>query len=269
LLKKASASATKLANIAFPTSSGQSELLDVYLPRRPAPTGGWPVLLAIHGGGWRRFDKAEYGQRIAARFVPAGYAVVAPNYELSAPGRPSWPESFQDVQAAVRWVRTTASAFGFNPEEIAAIGESAGANLATLLGTYSPDSSYGVSSGVQAVVAFSTPADLVRLDAESRWAGLSVAQFLGGSPTQVYANYTAASPIDHVSAGDPPMFLVHGLQDSLVPVSQSEELAAALSLAGVSHRLVVVRGSHDLDFPVRYANLLPQILEFLRTTWKD
>jgi len=266
--------------VSFPTVDGRFEQLDVYLPDTPLPPDGRPVLIAIHGGGWRRLDKAGYGHRIASAFVPAGYVVVAPNYQLSAPGAPSWPENLEDVQAAVRWVRVNSGALGVNPNEIAAIGESAGANLAALLGTDSPQTgalggtaaqtgAMGVSAAVEAVVAFSTPADLTVLQTESPLAAAAAAQFLGGSPEQVPAEYVAASPIDHVSRQDPPMFLVHGLEDPLIPVSQSQQMAAALAAAGVRHRLVLVNDGHDLDFPAHYSELIPQILEFLDTTWKD
>jgi len=258
--------------VSFPTVDGQFEQLDVYLPAGRPPAGGRPVLVAIHGGGWRRFDKTEYGERIASAFVARGYVVVAPNYELSAPGKPTWPVNLQDVQAAVGWVRNNAGTLGVNPNEIAAIGESAGANLAALLGTYSlrqEDSGDGASAAVDAVVAFSTPTDLTSLYSESPDAGFAAAQFLGGSPEQVPANYIAASPVDQVAPGDPPMLLVQGLQDPLIPVSQSTELAAALTAAGVRNQLFLVPGGHDLDFPLHYSNLVPKILEFLETTWKD
>jgi acetyl esterase/lipase len=260
----------KLRNISFPTVDGHFETLDVYSPTTPMPVGGRPVLVAIHGGGWRRFDKRGYGARIASAFVQKGYVVVAPNYTLSAPGKPTWPENLEDVQAAVRWVRGNAGVLGINPNEIAAIGESAGANLAALVGTYSPESgAHGVSGAVDAVVAFSTPTDLTTLYNESFLAGLAAAQFLGGSPEQVPANYTAASPIDHVSPSAPPMFLVQGLQDPLIPATQSEQMAAALVAVGVRNQLVLVPGGHNLDFPAHYSNLIPEILEFLGTTWKD
>jgi acetyl esterase/lipase len=256
--------------VSFPTVHGEFEQLDVYLPKTPVPAGGRPVLIAIHGGGWRRFDKTEYGERIASGFVNEGYVVVAPNYELSAPGDPSWPVNLEDVQDAVRWVRSNAGSLGINPDEIAAIGESAGANLAALIGTYSPQSQAdGVSAAVQAVVAFSTPTDLTALYSESPAAGFAAAQFLGGSPEQVPASYSAASPVDRVSPGDPPMLLVQGAEDPLIPPSQSAELAAALSRAGVRNQLIMVTGGHDLDFPVNYSNLIPEILEFLDSTWKD
>ena len=260
----ASSSAMTVAhNISFPTIDGQSELLDVYTPASAAPAGGRPVIVAIHGGGWRRFNKDGYGSRVADAFVRDGYVVVAPNYVLSAPGRPTWPENFEDVQAAVRWVRGNAAALGINSNEIVAMGESAGANLAALLGTYSTLSSgTGVSSAVDAVVASSTPTDLTTLYTESHLAGLAAAQFLGGSPGQVAASYTAASPIDHISPGDPPMLLIHGRQDPLIPVSQSEDMHDALTAAGVRNELILVNGGHKLDFPPDYPSLIPMCFNF-------
>ncbi len=153
-------------NVPFPTVNGGSERLDVYLPGGAWSAVGRPVLIAIHGGGWRRFSKDGYGSRIASVFVRKGYVVVAPNYLLSARNRPTWPVNLEDVQAAVEWVRQNASSLGIDPNRIAAIGESAGANLAALLGTSSVTGSGGGSSSpsaVDAVVAFSTPTDLTSL----------------------------------------------------------------------------------------------------------
>jgi acetyl esterase/lipase len=255
-------------NVPFPTVNGGTERLDVYMPAGLSSAVGRPVLIAIHGGGWRRLDKAGYGARIASAFVPRGYVVIAPNYQLSARGKPSWPANLDDLQAAVRWVRQNASSLGIDSNRIAAIGESAGANLAALLGAYSGPGAAS-SSSVQAVVAFSTPTDLAALASESPAAGWAAAQFLGGTPGEVPANYTAASPVDHVSASEPPMFLVQGREDSLIPFSQSVLMSSVLSAAGVRNRLVLVRGGHDLDFPEHYRNLVGQILEFLDATWKD
>ena len=256
--------------MSFPTVDGQSEQLDVYTPLTPAPVGGYPVMVTIHGGGWRASDKGAFGLRNANAFTQAGYVVVAPNYVLSAPGKPTWPLNFEDVQAAVRWVRTNAGTLGLNPNEIVAEGESAGANLAALLGVYSTQSSgSGISSAVEAVVGVSTPTNLTSLYYAKHYAGgASAAQFLGGSPAQVPANYKAASPIDHVAPGDPPMLLIQGRQDSVIPVNQSEQMQAALTAAGVPNELLLVHGGHYLDFPTDYSNLVPDVLEFLDTTWK-
>ncbi len=262
--------AIEQVNVTYPTPAGPGEQLNVYFPHGPAPPGGRPVIIAIHGGGWRRLDKDGYGDRIAAAFVPAGYVVVAPNYVLSAPGHPSWPGNLDDIRSVVAWARSNANELGIDPNRVAAMGESAGGNLAELLGTDpGPSGTETASTRVNAVIAFSAPADLTTLYATSPWAGRAAAQFLGGSPQQVPAEYAAASPVDHVAPGDPPMFLVHGLQDPLVPVGQSREMAAALDAAGVPNRLVLVPGGHDLDFPVHYADLTRRLLEFLNATWED
>lgn len=262
--------AVERANVIYPTPSGQRERLNVYEPRGQAPAGGRPVIVAIHGGGWRRYDKDGYGSRIAAAFVPHGYVVVAPNYPLSAPRRPSWPQNLDDLRAVVAWVRSHANGLGIDSDRVVAMGESAGGNLAELLGTApAPAGTAAVSTAVDAVVAFSAPANLKALYAVSPWAGRAAAQFLGGSPRRVPANYAAASPVNHVAPGDPPMFLVHGREDSLVPAGQSRQMAAALSAAGVRNQLVLVRGDHDLDFPAQYADLTRRVLEFLSATWKD
>jgi acetyl esterase/lipase len=259
-------------NITYTDADGRPEQLDVYVPKGPPPTGGWPVILAIHGGGWRKQDKGDYGPRIASAFVPNGYVVVAPNYPLSSPGNATWPINLEDLQSAVRWIRQSAGTFNIDPGRIVAMGESAGANLANLLGTASGAAGTtgpAASSAVEAVVSFSSPTDLPALYAASPLAGYAAAQMLGGPPSAVPGNYIAASPVDQVRPGDPPTFLVHGGNDPLVPVSQSYELAAVLTKMGVPNQLVVIPGAgHDLDFPDKTPrNLILQILEFLEATW--
>jgi acetyl esterase/lipase len=255
-------------NITYPTQAGPAQQLDVYTPREPAPAGGWPVIVAIHGGGWRRYSKQEYGPRIASAFVPAGYVVVAPNYLLSRPGRPSWPVNLGDVRSAVVWVKANAAAYGIDPNRVVAMGESAGANLANLLGT---ESGTNRPAAVQAVVSFSSPTDLTSLLSESPQAGRAAAQLLGGLPTSLPQLYAAASPVDQAGPGSAPTLLIHGGDDPLVPVSQSIELAGALTAAGVPNRLIILPGAgHDLNYPINTpSDLTTQILEFLAATWND
>ncbi len=265
-------------NVEYEDVSGRVELLDVYEPRGTPPPGGWPVIVAIHGGGWRKFDREEYGPKVAARFVSRGYVVVAPNYTLSAPGAPSWPANFIDVQNAVRWVRTNASSYHFDTSRIVAMGESAGGHLAALLGTDPNDpvinpskgTTSDVSARVDAVIAFYAPTDLALLDAESRIGALAVEQYLGGTPAQLPLVYADASPVSHVTAGDPPMMIMQGLADSIVPCSQAVELSKALSTAGDTNRLVLVPGaSHGFEFTAKGDALVPQIAAFLCSVWED
>ena len=266
-----STGASVYLDIGYAQIGGQSLTLDVHVPKGSPPPGGWPVIVAIHGGGWRRLDKRDYGDRIASAFVPNGYVVVAPNYPLSAPGRPTWPSNLQAVQAAVAWTRLHASQFNIDSGRIVAMGESAGGNMANLLGTSSGVNGVDSMARVNAVVAFSSPTDLVSLFNESPAVSKAVAQFLGGSPSSVPDNYWAASPVDQVNSSDPPTLLITGGSDPLVPASQSQEMAAALTAAGVRNQLIEIPGAgHDLRFPVRTPqNLVFQILEFLQATWKD
>ena len=257
------------ANIPFPTVEGRTELLDLYRPQGQPPAGGWPVIVAIHGGGWYHYSKNDYGRRIASGFVSQGFAVVAPNYLLSKRVGQTWPTNLQDVQSAVRWVRAQADNLGLDTTKIVAMGESAGGHLAEMLGTGSsatPD--WTAADRVSAVVAFSAPSDLVTLYNQSPDAGSRASRFLGGPPDAQPAAYQAASPVDQVAPGDPPMLLIHGSADPLVPVDQSYEMNKALTAAGVPDRLIIIPGGdHDLDFPTHYSNLIPQILAFLGDAW--
>ena len=91
---------TEVQNVSFPTVNGQSELLDVYTPDTPAPAGGYPVMVTIHGG------IAQVGQggvrpAVCQRVLaPDGYLVVA-QLRAGRTRKPTWPVNFEDVQAAV------------------------------------------------------------------------------------------------------------------------------------------------------------------------
>ena len=271
-------------NLAYRPGAGPSGRLDVYVPTGPTPDGGRPTILAIHGGGWRRFDKADYGGSVA-RLVREGYVVVAANYTLSAPGRPSWPKNLEDVREAVRWTRLNASRFGIDPERVVAMGESAGGHLAALLGTYpdgpvTPDVPPGstgvgpvpgeVSARVDAVIDFYGPADLADLTRQSPSAGKAVRQFLGGDPAQRPGRSTSASPTALASPDDAPTLIVHGTADTLVPIAQSEALAAALARAGVPTQFIALPGAaHGFRLGAAGGSLVPAILAFLGQAWED
>ncbi len=82
--------------------------------------------------------------------------------------------------------------------------------------------------------------------------------------------YADASPIRHVSPADPPMLLIHGDADSLVPVDQSRRLATALADAGVPHQLIVIPDTaHGFDFQVGSRDLLPDMIDFLAGVWDN
>ena len=268
-------------DILYRSEGDRPSRLDVYLPKTAPPKGGWPALVAVHGGGWRGGSKTGYG-KMAARFAQHGYVVVAVDYRLSRPGAPSWPGNFDDVREAVRWLRRHAADYHVDPNRIAAMGASAGGHLVALLGTYpdlpvakdglprtvEPLPADATSARVQAVVDFYGPTDLRVLAGGRARAGGPVALFLGGTIDEFPGRYEAASPVSHVSRDDPPVLLIHGTDDALVPLDQSRRLVSALEGAGVPNRLIVVEGAkHGFGLAVAERDLLPEILAFLDKVW--
>ncbi|GAJ13590.1 unnamed protein product, partial [marine sediment metagenome] len=104
-------------------------LLDLYLP--PKSSAPLPVIVWVHGGGWRGGSKGSGGR--ALPMLDRGFAVVDVGYRLS--GEAVFPAQVEDCKAAVRWVRANAAKYGLDPDSIGAWGSSAGGHLVAFLGT--------------------------------------------------------------------------------------------------------------------------------------
>jgi acetyl esterase/lipase len=225
--------------------------VDLWLP--PEGTGPVPVVLFLHGGGWRVGSRRTVGPMYAGqdptpfeRMAQAGIAVASADYRLS--GEAVWPAQLHDAKAAVRWLRARADELGIDPGRIAAWGESAGGHLASLLGLTAGDPGLegdvgvtGPSSEVVAVAAWYAPSDLLGmptdLGADPADATTREALLLGGPAVSRPDTATEASPVGHVSPTAPPFLLAHGLADGFVPCAQSERLYDALVEAGVEAEL--------------------------------
>ncbi len=107
--------------------------LDVYLPPGCGPA---PVLLWVHGGGWRRGDKSNGMKQKVAWAESLGAALVSVNYRLTTPDSGvQWPDHGQDLAAAVAWVQQNGPAQGLDPTKLTLIGHSAGAHLVAIVAT--------------------------------------------------------------------------------------------------------------------------------------
>ena len=206
-----------------------------------------PAIIYIHGGGW---IGGSYKHTALLKIAKAGYFGASIEYRLSNVAK--WPAQIQDCKLAVRWLRANAAKYNIDPNRIGAWGDSAGGHLVACLGTmadvkdYEGDGGYpGVSSAVQAVVDFYGPTDFTRPDIYSPTA-IKLTEGLFGVPyEQNPALWKSGSPFFYVKAGDPPMLLVHGDADTLVPLAQSTVFDEALTKAGVPHELLVVKnGGH-------------------------
>ena len=240
-----------LAGVPFAALPGARPLeLDLYLPAGDGPA---PVVVFLHGGGWRLGSRhtagPAYRDAVPSPFeqvAQAGVAVASVDYRLSAEA--VWPAQLHDAKAAVRWLRSRAAELGVDGDRMAAWGESAGGHLAELLGL-TPDAAAlegevgvtGPSSRVTAVAAWYAPSDIAAVatdtGADPADAATREAQLLGAPVTSVPFLAAQASPISHVSPAAPPVLLLHGRADRFIACAQSERLHDALTAAGTDVQL--------------------------------
>lgn len=235
-------------DVAYIANGDAAQKLDLYLPD-PAPEKPLPLLVWIHGGGWRGGSKS--GCRFAG-LVSKGYVVASVEYRFSQ--KAVFPAQIQDCQAAIRWLRANAKMYGIDPERVGVGGDSAGGHLVSLLGTSGGTKSFPMIGGnedqsdrVQAVCDFYGPTDFNSVMKQAADDEKNVKNiFKWNTPGDPYsgligvdlgsdkAKGDAVSPVHYISKDDPPFLILHGTKDALVPYAQGTELAAALKEQGVS-----------------------------------
>jgi acetyl esterase/lipase len=269
------------ADLVYRVVNGRKARLDVYEPWGIAPGGGRPAVVAVHGGGWRGGSKADYGASLV-ELARNGLVVVAIDYRLARSGTAAWPENADDVRAAVRWVHEHAADFRIDPDRVALMGASAGAHLALVAALDPEGMSANVTRGrlprsissrglnkIRAVIDFYGPSDLDALLAASPATAMPI-EFLVGGPPAGRRELPSASPVRLVTPAAPPVLILHGTDDALVPLSQSLSLADALKRSGVPHRLLVIEGArHGFGLKAGSRDLTPDLLAFLGSAWKD
>jgi acetyl esterase/lipase len=237
------------ADIAYapPEPAGSNgHKLDLYIPG--GATAPLPVVIWTGGSAWFADTGKNRAGVLAAHLNPAGYAVAGVSIRSSS--QVKFPGQLHDIKAAVRWLRANAAKYNFDPNHIAIVGDSSGgwtAAMAAVTGD-APEmegsvGTTGVSSAVQAAVAFYPPTNFVTMDA---WALRkctppfpfchdaedSPESRLVGCPIQTCPDKVkAASPMTYITPADPPIMILHGDSDPLVPHNQGEQLYMALNKA--------------------------------------
>ncbi len=250
-------------DIVYGRKYGTALTMDVFRPKGEANGAG---LVFVVSGGWYSAKEA-IREPMVEPFTKRGYTVFAvvhgsqPKFTI--------PEILEDMHRAVRFIRYHAKDYGIDPDRIGIFGGSAGGHLSLMQGTAgdlgdskSQDPVARESSRVQAVACFFPPTDFLNY-------GKPGENALGRG---ILANYKAPfdfreldrqrnvfvpiedeerilqigrsiSPVNHVTADDPPTYIVHGDADTLVPIQQAQLIVEKLEEAGVPAQLDVKPGA--------------------------
>jgi acetyl esterase/lipase len=208
-----------------------------------------PAVVYVYGGGWKAGSR-DAGIRPLTRLAQKGYFGASIEYRLSQEAK--FPAQIEDCKCAVRFLRAKSKEYGIDPDRIGVWGPSAGGHLAALLGTSGGRKELegmggwaDQSSRVQAVVDWFGPTDFLKMGhnkIDHDQATSPESQLIGGAIQENQEKVARANPITYVSKDAPPFLIMHGDQDDLVPLAQSEMLHEALKKAGVPSTLQIVKG---------------------------
>ncbi len=253
-------------NVAY-TRAGDDEraiTLTAAFPRAHAG-GPLPVVVYLHGGRWSAGAK-EDGRAVTELFARGGYFAVTVDYRLA--GEAKFPAAVQDVKAAIRFLRRNAEPLGIDPDRIGIWGHAAGGHLAALsaLSANTPSlegdirtDGVVVSSAVACAANVSGPGDLLRDDFNEAGRGI-IAGWLGAADgPRARALARQASPVTHADEADPPILIIHGTNDPLVPIAQARSFHERLREAGVASELFA---APDAEHHIDDAIVLPRVAAF-------
>jgi len=243
------------ADVTYTTIGNVKLQLDLAVPTTPGPH---PVVVCFHGGAWQAGNRKDLtkpalfapanqkGIGLLETFAMKGYATATVSYRLAPKNK--FPAQLEDAKTAVRFLRTNAKKYDLDTERFAALGFSAGGHIAALLGT--TDKTAGlegkeypdVSSRVQCVIDFFGPTDLALYCESPGLESAFMVPLLGKECLSDPKLYDRASPMHYVTKDDPPVLILHGTADLIVPILHSERFKDKLQAAGVPVEMVKFSG---------------------------
>lgn len=241
-----------LEDITYKVVDGQALKLDIYKANSIDDKKS-PTIVYVHGGFWAFGNKKSeipYFRHLINDLNNKGFTFVSIDYRL-ANKYTKFPEPAKDVKDAIRWLRKNAVNYNIDENKIGICGNSAGGHLALLEGL-TDDSMYlgdgdlkNVSSKVNFVISFFGPTDLSLVKGKKYTA--ITKNLIGGTINNMKNNYINASPMYYLSKNNPPILLIHGEKDIIVPISQSKDLYEKAKSLGIDVEFVSVKNaSHGL-----------------------
>jgi acetyl esterase/lipase len=182
------------------------------------------------------------------RLAGAGYVAATIDYRLAGDPRNAFPAALEDARCAVRTLRARAAQYGIDPARVAAVGDSAGGHIAVMLavaGDVPGDGTCPVQdqpADVSAAIAYYAPLDLRTFRRYPESIQLATRCLIGADPKKSADLLAMASPGTHLDGDDPPILLLHGTPDPVIPVAESRDFDHALEKAGVPHAFVEMKG---------------------------
>jgi acetyl esterase/lipase len=232
-----------VANVPY-GDAGRRNLLDVY--HHPGTPSGGPVLVYLHGGGFRSGRKNREARPLLYRLASQGWVCISANYRLAPAAR--FPEYLVDVKKAIAWARDHGHVYGADTALVFVAGSSSGGHLALLAGLTPSDPSFqpGFERADTSVAAV-----------------ISLYGYYGPIDTSASRPST---PFAYVRPDAPPFFVAHGDHDTLVPVEGARRFQATLrqvsSQPVVYPELPGAQHTFDLFHSIRFETLIDGIEAF-------
>ncbi|WP_134682681.1 alpha/beta hydrolase [Brevibacillus migulae] len=209
----------------------------------------YPLIIYLQGcgWGWSEQDIFAFIPQLS-EFAKNGFVVASVQYRLTSEA--IFPAQLEDVKDAIHFLKTNASNYNIDPNKVGLWGDSSGAHLALLAGLEALGAG-GNPCDVQAVVDWFGPTELLSMskypsvfDHDSPHSPES--KLVGGAIQENKSRAKEASPIEYVRPGAPPILIMHGDADDVVPYEQSVEFFRALREAGNDASMYRIKGAgHD------------------------
>ncbi|MEZ0339034.1 alpha/beta hydrolase [Mycobacterium sp. pV006] len=217
--------------------------------------GKAPVLLQIPGGAWAIGMRRPQAYPLLSHLADHGWVCVSIDYRVSP--RHTWPDHIVDAKRALAWIKEHIAEYGGDPDFVAVSGGSAGGHLASLVALTADDPQFqpgfeDADTSVVAAVPIYGRYDWISARGSGRREFLAFLQKLVvkkplSGNRDVYAD---ASPLLRVRPDAPPFFILHGADDSIIPVPEGREFAAAMEKVSTAPVVYaeIPHAQHAFDF---------------------
>jgi acetyl esterase/lipase len=212
---------------------GRANLADIWRRRDLPRDGKAPVLVQVPGGGWVIGRRRPQAYPLMSNLAARGWVCVSLNYRVSPVH--TWPDHIVDVKQALAWVKENIANYGGDPGFVAITGGSAGGHLSALAALTPNDPKFqpgfeDADTSVVAAVPVYGRYDWFSTQGEGRpefvWL---LEKFVVKRKFAAHRDiYVHASPIRQLRADAPPFFVLHGTDDSLIPVGEAQEFVEEL-----------------------------------------